>query len=183
MRRVRYAVAVSLDGFIAGPNGEADWIPMDPDLDFGAFYSQFDAALIGRRTFEAMSGKDSAMPGMATYVFSRTLPQSDYRKVKIVAEGAAKVVADLRNQPGKDIWLFGGGELFRSLAEAQLVDTVELAVAPVLLGGGIPLRPLPADRLNLDLQDHKVYKTGMVSLTYAIRRAARAAGRQSKRKA
>jgi dihydrofolate reductase len=125
-----------------------------------------------------MSGKDSAMPGMATYVFSRTLRQTDYRKVTIVSEGAAEVVSGLRDQPGKDIWLFGGGELFRSLAEAELVDTVELAIAPVLLGGGIPLRPLPADRISLDLLEHKVYKNGMVSLKYAIRQAAPAAGRQ-----
>ena len=79
MRRVRYAVAASLDGYIAGPNGEADWIIMDPDIDFRALFEQFDTVLLGRRTFEAMArGGKAGIPGMKTFVFSRTLRQRDY---------------------------------------------------------------------------------------------------------
>jgi len=89
-----------------------------------------------------------AMPGIKTFVFSRTLQQSDYPKVTIVGEKWQEMLTALRKQPGKDIWLFGGGELFRSLAEARLVDTVEVGVAPVLLGGGIPLLLSPAKRLS-----------------------------------
>ena len=172
MRRVRYAVATSLDGYIAGPKGEADWILMDPDIDFRAIYEQYDTALIGRRTFEGMTGgkkKGGAMPGMKTFVFSRTLRQRDYPKVTLVADNAEETVAALRAEPGKDIWLFGGGLLFRSLLDAGLVDTVETAVVPVLLGGGIPLLPPPAGRAKLKLTGHKVYKTGIVSLEYAVR--------------
>jgi dihydrofolate reductase len=85
MRRIRYSVAASLDGYIAGPNGEADRITMDPDIDFSAILKQFDALLVGRRTFESMAHDgDGAMPGMKTFVFSRTLQQSDYPKVTIV---------------------------------------------------------------------------------------------------
>src|SRR5436309_91088 len=138
MRRVRYQVATSLDGYIAGPKGEADWIIMDPDIDFAALFAQFDAALIGRRTFEGMARgkkKPGALPGMKTFVISRTLRQRDYPKVTIVAEKPAETLAALRTQAGKGIWLFGGGLLFRSLADAGLVDTVEVAVMPVLLGG------------------------------------------------
>jgi len=169
MRRIRYAVASSLDGYIAGPKGEADWITMDPDIDFSAIFKQFDTLLVGRRTFETMAHEGGgAMPGMKTFVFSRTLQQSDYPKVTIVSEKWQETLAHLRKRPGKDIWLFGGGELFRSLAEAKHVDTVEVAVVPVLLGGGIPLFPPPGKRTKLKLTSHKVYKTGIVSLEYSV---------------
>src|SRR6266851_594644 len=166
MRRVRYVVATSLDGYIAGPNGEADWIIMDPDIDFGEIFSEFDTVFMGRRTFEGMaSSGNGLMPGMETFVFSRTLHQRDHPKVTVVAEKPEETLATLRAKPGKDIWLFGGGSLFRSLAEAKLVDSVEVAVIPILLGGGIPLLPSPTKRIKLTLKAQKVYKTGIVSWT------------------
>lgn len=169
MRRIRYAVAASLDGYIAGPKGEADWIITDPEIDFNAFFEQFDTVLLGRRTFEAMArGGSTGMPGMKTFVFSRTLRQSDYPKVTIIADKSKEILEDLRQQSGKDIWLFGGGSLFGSLLNAGLVDTVELAVIPVLLGGGISLLPSPAKLTKLKLTNHRIYKTGIVSLEYAI---------------
>ncbi|HYT88937.1 MAG TPA: dihydrofolate reductase family protein [Gemmataceae bacterium] len=169
MRRVRYVVAASLDGYIAGPKGEADWIIMDPEIDFRALFDEFDTIFVGRRTFEVMAHAGSgSRPGMKMFVFSRTLQQRDHRKVTIVADKPEETVAALRATPGKDIWLFGGGLLFRSLADAGLVDTVEVAVIPVLLGGGIPLLPPPAKQTKLKLTAHKVYKTGIVSLVYAL---------------
>ena len=168
MKRIRYQVAMSLDGYIAGPNGEADWIIMDPDIDFGALFEQFDTFLVGRRTFEAMGGQ-SASPGAKTFVFSRTLRQQDYPGVTIVAERVEETVAALRAEPGKDIWLFGGGSLFRSLLDAGLVDTVEVAVMPVLLGEGIPLLPPPVKQTKLKLTGQKLYsKTGIVLLEYSV---------------
>jgi dihydrofolate reductase len=166
MRRVRYAVAASLDGYIAGPNGEIDWITLDPDVDFAAIFAQFDTALVGRRTFEGMDR--SGIPGMKTFVFSRTLRQPDYPDVTVVAEKPEETVAALRASAGKDIWLFGGGALFHSLAAAGLVDTVEVTVIPILLGGGIPLLPPPSNRIKLLLTAHKVYPTGRVSLEYSV---------------
>lgn len=109
------------------------------------------------------------MPGMKTFVFSRTLRQRDYPEVTIVAEKSEETLAALRAKSGKDIWLFGGGLLFRSFVDAGLVDTVEVAVIPVLLGGGIPLLPPPAKQAKLKLTGHKVYKTGIVSLEYAVK--------------
>ena len=171
MRRVCYAVAMSLDGYIAGPNGEADWIIMDPDIDFRALFDRFDTFLLGRRTFEGMGGAGGrGQPGVQTIVFSRTLRQQDYPEVTIVSERLERALADLRTKPGKDIWLFGGGSLFRSLLEARQVDTVEVSVIPVLLGTGISLLPstTSSERLKLTLTDSRTFKSGIVSLEYAV---------------
>jgi dihydrofolate reductase len=167
MRRIRYSVAASLDGYIAGPNGEFDWIIQDPEIDFGELFAQFDTFLIGRRTFETMSGGPKLDGKML--VFSRTLRQEDHPDVTIVAGNEKETLDALRKEPGKDIWLFGGGELFQSLLDADLVDTVEVAIIPILLGGGIPLLPPPAQTAKLKLTGRKVYEaTGIVSLQYDV---------------
>jgi len=170
MRRLRYAVVTSLDGYIAGPKGEADWITTDPDFDFTAIFSQFDTLLVGRRTFDTMvAARRVTMPGMKTIVFSRTLKQEDHPQVAIVANYQQEALAALKASPGKDIWLFGGGSLFHSLSEGGLVDTVEVRIVPILLGAGVPLSPNPKNRIKLALTAHKVYQTGMVELEYAIK--------------
>ena len=157
MRRVRYAVAMSLDGYIAGPKGEADWIVMDPEIDFDGFWKEFDTLLMGRRTFTAMTamgGGTGGAPGMKVVVASRTLDQRDHKGVTIVSDNLEQAVTALKKEPGKDIWLFGGGDLFRSLLDLNLVDTVEVGVVPVVLGQGIPLLPSPARQTRLTLTSH-----------------------------
>lgn len=173
MRRVVYSVAMSLDGYIAGPNGEFDWIPMDPAIDWGAFMSRFDTVLMGRRTFEIATRQGSAasLPDMRTFVFSHTLRARDHPNVTIV-ENAAAVVDDLRREGGKDIWLMGGGVLFRSLLETGLVDVVETGLVPVLLGQGLPLLPSSSRPVRLTLTRTQSYPSGIVLLTYDVSRDA-----------
>lgn len=170
-RRIRYQVAASLDGYVAAPDGRADWIPSDPDIDFGALFAQFDTLLMGRKTFDAMAGQGQGGGsfGMKTIVVSRTLRAADHPSVTVIADGLAESVKELKAKPGKDIWLFGGGELFRSLASLGLVDRVEIAVVPVLLGGGTPMVPAPCKRTRLRLDGHKLYpKSGIMLLEYAV---------------
>lgn len=169
-RRLRYQVAASLDGYIAGPHGDADWIPMDPDIDFAALFAQFDTLLMGRGTWDGLvaSGQGGAF-GMPTVVCSTTLDQAAHPGIRVISRDLEAEVRALKAAPGKDIWLFGGGELFRSLLALGLVDTVEIAVVPVLLGGGVPMLPAPADRVPLRLTRHHVYpKSGITLLEYDV---------------
>jgi dihydrofolate reductase len=170
-RRLRYQVAASLDGFIAGPQGEYDWIVMDPAIDFAALYGEFDTVVMGRNTYEMMTaqGGTGAMPGLDVLVFSKTLPPAAFPGVRIVSHDPAQDIAALKQKPGGDIWLFGGGKLFRSLLDAGLVDTVEIAVMPVLLGHGVPLLP-PGAMSKLVLADQKILpKSGIVVLSYTVK--------------
>jgi dihydrofolate reductase len=169
MRRVRFSAAVSLDGYIAGPNGESDWIIMDPEIDFGAVMAAFDTVLLGRMTYEATRHYGGGgMPGTRAYVFSHTLRHEDCPGVT-VSNDPADTIARLMKDQGKDIWLFGGGELFRSLLALRLVDSVELAVIPVLLGDGVPLLRHFPTQSSLRLAHHRVYaRTGTVSLEYTL---------------
>lgn len=170
MRRVRYNVAVSLDGYIAGPNGEFDWIPNDPSVDFAALFARVDTVLLGRRSYEMVKdGPPPWSPGTRVYVFSSTLEPGEDPGIHVVAEDAASLVADLRAEAGDgEIWLFGGGVLFGSLLSARQVDAIEVTIVPVLLGGGVPLMPPVLHRTSLALTGTHTYPSGMVTLRYSV---------------
>lgn len=169
MRRIRYQVACSLDGYIAAPNGEYDWIPMDPDIDFASMFAQYDTLLMGRATYEVIKQSGEQYPGMKVIVFSRTLRPEDHPGVTIVNGNIEEYIEDLRALPGKDIWLFGGGRLFQTFFDFGLVDTVEPAILPVILGDGIPMFPSPSVRGSLRLTGHRIFeKTGTIFVEYEV---------------
>lgn len=161
---------MSLDGFIAGPNGEYDWIPDEPEIDWGAFMGRFDTLLMGRRSYEAAQAMPGggAMPGMSTYVFSRTLRPEEHPKVTIVGENPSQALDAIRRTPGKDIWLFGGGDLFRSLLLLGEVDLVEVGLVPALLGRGIRFLPELDRQVGLRLTETRRYPSGIMLSTHEV---------------
>lgn len=169
MRRLSYGVAMSLDGFLAGPNGKVDWIASDAAIDFAAIWAQFDTLLMGRRTYEVARERAAQWPksGHRWVVVSRTLKSAEHPEIQIVSNGIAAAVSALKAQPGKDIWLMGGGVLFRSLLDAGLVDSVEVMVMPVLLGSGTPLLT-EGRRHALDLVRSRALPSGILMLSYSI---------------
>jgi dihydrofolate reductase len=173
-RRLRYSVAMSLDGYIADEDGGYDWIPMDDELDFAAFTDKIDALIMGRHTFELLAGQDGG-PGFEDkkiFVVSTTLDPAEHPEVTVVAREVEAFVTALKAEEGKDIWLFGGGVLFRSLLEADLVDRVEVGVIPVLLGEGVALLPGLRGTARLTLHSIEEWPTsGIVLMKYDVRAA------------
>jgi len=170
VKRIRYIVAMSVDGYIAGPKGEYDWITMDPEVDFAALWAQFDTLIMGRRTYEVARPRlgDKAFKGLNVAVVSRTMKPADNPGVVLISDLTRARVQELRDQAAKDIWLMGGGDLFRTLLEMHEVDAVEVSAIPVLLGGGVKLLAGPTARAKLKLTDQKVYRSGRVSLVYDV---------------
>jgi len=163
---------MSLDGYIAGPDGEFDWIVIDPEIDFPAMYAGVSGLVMGRVSYEVFGATGgSPGPALPTYVYSRTLAEGERDGVTFVRDAVPHVRA-LKRADGKPLWLWGGGKLFRELAGAGLVDGVDVAVIPVLLGGGLPLLPSPGPRLPLQLRAHRLYAaTGTLFLEYEVRQA------------
>lgn len=170
MKRVRYQVACSLDGYIAGPDDEFDWITPEPEFDFEALHAQFDTLLMGRRTYEIVTGMGQGFPGKEVVVASRTLRPEEHPEVEVVSDGLEARIRELRSGSGGDIWLYGGGDLFSNVLAWDLVDTVEPAIMPILLGDGVPFLPAPAVRRRLELVGNRVYPSGLVLLEYEVRR-------------
>ena len=175
MKKIILGVAVSLDGFIEGPNGEYDWCFSDQDYGLSDFFKRVDALFMGRKSYEMMQGMGEAPPGfpkLKEYIFSTTL--------NIVKEGAVLIKENIKEEvekikndsstssEGKDIWLFGGAGLTTSLMNLGLVDELSLAVHPIILGGGKSLFNNINKRIQLKLIDTKTYSTGLVSLTYHL---------------
>lgn len=167
MRKVVLGLAVSLDGFIEGPNGEYDWCFTDQDYGLKDFFKEIDAVFIGRKSFE-MAGT-GMFPKAACYVFSNTLEKVK-KGVHLVKGDIAQQVEQIKNEPGKDIWLFGGSSLTTSLLNAGLIDVLWLSVHPILLGKGKQLFQNIDKRISLELMKSKTYSSGLVSLHYEVKK-------------
>ena len=170
MRKIRYGIAASLDGFIAGPNGEVDWITPDAEVDFAEVWAQFGTLLMGRRTYEVAVQRlgEAAFAGITSVVFSRTLQQEQHPKVKVVQQLTSGWVTSLKAQTGKDVWLMGGSSLFRSFFDSGYVDGIDVMVIPVILGAGIPMLPPPYTPTNLRLLSSQIYRSGRLSLAFEV---------------
>lgn len=176
MRKVTYGAACSLDGFIAGPNGEVDWLHFGKDAQavMADYWKRIDTLLIGRKTWEvanaagqAGEGGGDMMTGITSYVFSRTLASLPPGGGTLVRDDAGPFVRELKRTKGKEICVFGGGELAQALLAAGVVDEVGLSIQPVLLGSGIPLFR-DAGRIKLRLLENRTIDGGCVYATYRV---------------
>lgn len=168
MRSIILNLALSLDGFIEGPNGEFDWCFTDQDYGMTPFLSQTDTILMGRRSYETLLGMgEDHFPQHQKFVISRNLEtvEAPYRLLRGEGDDMAR---EIKAQAGKDIWLFGGAELTTTLLEAGLVDEFMLAVHPLLLGSGKLLFPTLSKRIPLQLQRAETFSSGLVQLFYRL---------------
>jgi dihydrofolate reductase len=173
-RRVIVHIAVSADGYIAGPDGDLEWLTSRPKpKDFygiNAFMRSVDTLLLGRRTYEAglrLGGKFDSKN--RTIVFSRRPPPAGAPAgVEFTSEGVGDFVGRLREQPGKDVWLMGGGDLIASFLDADAIDEFVLSVVPVFIGDGIPLIARRPRHAPLRLISTERFEDGLVQLRYAV---------------
>jgi dihydrofolate reductase len=168
MRKVILGLGISLDGYIARPDGAVDFLFMPKDYSMGPFFKTIDTALMGRKTYEVAlkMGGGGFGGSMVSYVFSRTLPQGERDGLIFTGKTPAAVVGQLRKTRGKHIWLMGGGELVRDFLKADLVDELYIGVVPVLIGEGIPLFPSGFPQRNFDLMKNETFSKGLIALTY-----------------
>jgi dihydrofolate reductase len=178
MRKVILDLAVSLDGLIEGPNGEYDWCIMDEEVKFDAFLNQIDIIFFGRKSYELWG---NYIPGPDTpqlekelweltnskqkYVFSRTL-KSASGETKLISDNILEEVQKIKQQNGKDIWLYGGASLVTTFINLKLIDEYRLAVHPIILGKGKPLFQEIPGRVKLKLSETRVHSSGVILLTY-----------------
>jgi dihydrofolate reductase len=174
MRIVTYGAACSLDGFIAAADGSYDWITMSKDAGeiMSAYWKSIDALVMGRKTWDvvAQQGGGSSSRGITTYVFSRTLKQIRKKGVQLVNDDAGEFVRRLKEEPGKGICVFGGGDFARALFAAGVIDEVGLNVQPILLGSGIPMFLDAGRRVALELTQNRTLQGGSIYMHYRVTR-------------
>lgn len=173
MRKIILGVAVSLDGLIEGPNGEYDWCLTDQDYGMTEFSKRIDTIFYGRKSYEMMLGVDQGQSnpfaGMKSYVFSNTVSKP-YKDAEIISGDIVEKVNALRQQPGKDIWLWGGASLTTSFLNAGLIDEMNLAVHPIVLGAGKALFNDINGRKHFNLKSSEAYSSGLVMLIYEAKK-------------
>lgn len=177
MRKIILDLAVTLDGFIEGPNGEIDWCIMDDDMDFNGFLAGIDTIFYGRVSYEMWG---NFQPGLDASETEKSVWAAVHSKKKVVfssqehqdrnatfitADIPGKV-AEIKQQDGKDIWLYGGAKLITTFIHQGLVDIYRISVHPTVLGAGKPLFQNLKDRINLELIGVNKFKSGVVQLIY-----------------
>lgn len=181
MRKVILDLAVTLDGFIEGLNGEVDWCIMDKEMAFDQFLSEIDTIVYGRKSYKLWgeyTPSDEAsewekqiwalVHSKKKIVFSTTYTDSS-GEVQYISRNIEAEIRKLKQEPGKDVWLYGGASLISTFINLGLVDEYRLSVHPVMLGAGKPLFESLRERLSLVLTDVRRYSSGVVQLVYRAR--------------
>jgi dihydrofolate reductase len=170
MRKVIYLVATSLDGFIAGPNGEIDWLYTEGDYGMTSFFESIDTVVMGRLTQEVGEEQGAAFfEGFRNIVFSRTVSQSEHPELEYTNESVEAVIEGLRSDDGgKNIWLVGGGSLADDFFTAGLIDSVVVAIHPAVLGTGIRMRSISQEQVSLRLVGSELFDDGLAMISYDI---------------
>ena len=171
MRKVTFRVASSLDNYIARQDGSFDWIRQSEgsSSSLAEFWKTIDTVLWGRKTYDLVKGRMPAYKGVKNYIFSRTLKESADQGVELINRDATEFVQNLKKQEGQDIVVMGGGELAKSLFEADLIDEVGMNIHPVLLGSGIPLFHEMKRPIHLELIECKPFSDGCVLVSYRVK--------------
>lgn len=181
MRKVILDLAVTLDGFIEGPNGEIDWCILDDDMGFDEFLVSIDTIFYGRVSYEAWGNFE---PDATASIAEKNIWQAVHSKHKVVfsnqkqdnqiqfidSEQLKSRVSEMKKQNGKDIWLYGGAGLIRAFIDHDLIDRYRLSVHPTVLGSGKPLFENLDKRINLQLMETRHFKSGVVQLVYQTQR-------------
>jgi dihydrofolate reductase len=170
VRKVVYGVGISLDGYIARPDGSVDFLFMPKDYSMGPFFKRVDTAVMGRKTYEVglkmSGGPEFNGYGLKCFVFSTTQRPGERGGVTFVDEPLKEWLAPLLKQKGKDIWLMGGGDLTRAFLRDDLVDELYLGVVPTLIGEGIPAFPAGFPQREFALAENKSFSKGLIALRY-----------------
>jgi len=177
MKKVILDLAVTLDGFIEGPNGETDWCIMDDDMDFDGFLSSIDIIFYGRVSYDMWGNyqpDENASPDEKSlwkkvhakdkYVFSSQNKKDD--NATFINSDISNKVAEIKKQSGKDIWLYGGASLIKTFIQLNLIDIYRISVHPIALGTGKPLFEDLKNRIELKLLKTNIFKSGVVQLIY-----------------
>ena len=177
MKKVILDLAATLDGFIEGPNGEIDWCIMDDDMNFDGFLESIDTIFYGRVSYDAWGNYRPAADASAAeqqlwdavhskkkFVFSSQSRQDE--KATFIKDDIVNKVNEIKQQGGKDIWLYGGASLIKTFIQSGLIDVYRISVHPVALGSGKPLFEDLKTRLNLRLVKTNTFRSGVVQLIY-----------------
>lgn len=172
MRPIILYAAISIDGYLAGPNGELDFLPKSGDFGYEAFYKTIDTTLMGYTTFHEVLGfGEFPYPDKTNYVFSRQQRDVSQHPVTLITQEAVRFVQGLKSSEGGKIWLVGGGTLNGLLLQAGLVDEIELYIFPVALGSGISLFKGEYGLQHYELVSTTVLEGGAIRLNYSKRTA------------
>lgn len=166
MRPLVCYIATTLDGYIAGPNGEIDWLFTDQDYGYKEFYAGIDTVVMGRKTYDlCLSFGEYPYPNIPNYVWSRT-PRDENGDATFLSGDAAGWLGDLKLKAGKAIWLVGGSALVGEATARNLLDELIISVHPIVLGDGVPLFPRGLPRQKFQFIQAQSFSSGLVQLTY-----------------